>query len=140
MLEQTMKTKFIFCLALVLGYCVLAYIFMWWPVVRELPVRAQSSNSFVCQNNLRQIYAAVDEWALENKKHVGDPVTLDDLKPYIKFNSQGEIPSCPWGGKYSVTAVGAPPTCSLGPNSDTARIRRDYFYWELIPGNQHRLP
>jgi len=126
----------------VLAWLVLAYIFMWPPVVTNYWAhhRALSDAGGACVNNLRQIDAAINEWALENKKHAGDPVTLDQLKPYIKLNSLGEIPGCPWGGKYSVTVVGAPPTCSLGTNSDTARIRRDYFYWETIPGSQHRMP
>ncbi len=133
-----MKPKLILCLALVLSYCVLAYIFMWPPVVRELPARPTSSNA-ACLNNLRQIDAAINQWALESKKQAGDPVTLDQLKPYIKLNSAGEIPSCPDGGKYSVTVVGALPTCSLGTNL-AARIRCDHFFWEENPAKYHRLP
>jgi hypothetical protein len=123
----------------VLAWCVLAYIFMWPPVVRELRVARATSSANVCLNNLRQIDAAVDEWALENKKHAGDPVTFEDIKPYIKLNSREEIPGCPEGGKYSITVVGAPPICSLGTNMAT-RIRRDYFFWEENPSWKHRLP
>jgi hypothetical protein len=129
---------------MVLAWLILSYVFMWPPVVRNIKweqnrARAKSSG-YACQNNLRQIDAAVNQWALEHGKRAGEPVTLEDIQPYIKLNSHGEIPGCPWGGKYSVTVVGAPPTCSLGTNSDTARIRSDYFYWETIPGSQHRLP
>jgi hypothetical protein len=130
-----------FAVVVLAWWCVFAYIFMWWPVVQNYwSCHPAPASQAACISNLRQIDAAVNEWALENKKRAGDPVTLDQLKPYIKLNSLGEIPGCPWGGKYFVTVVGAPPTCSLGTNSDTARIRRDYFYWETIPGSQHRLP
>jgi hypothetical protein len=140
--------------AVVLAWLVLAYIFMWWPVVTDYRMGPHSwdlwsnlrepfvySSSYPCMNNLRQIDGAINEWALENKKTNGTPVTFDDIKPYIKINMMNaDFPKCPWGGKYSVTVVGALPTCSLGTNSDTARIRRDYFYWETIPGYQHRMP
>jgi hypothetical protein len=140
--------------AVVLVWLVLAYIFMWPPVVTDYRMGPHSwdfwwnlreprgySSSYPCINNLRQISEAIDEWALENEKHTGDPVTLDQIKPYIKINMiNADFPKCPWGGKYSVTVVGAPPTCSLETNSETARIRIDNFYWQAIPGSQHRMP
>jgi hypothetical protein len=80
--------------------------------------------------------AAINQWALENGKHAGDPVTLEQIKPYIKLNRSGEIPGCPDGGKYIITVVGVPPVCSLGT---TSRIRTSFFYWE-DSGSRHRLP
>jgi hypothetical protein len=131
-MKTAMKRKIILGLIVAtLTYVVLAFIFMWPPVVREW-----SPANFACVNNLRQIDAAVNEWALENGKHAGDLVTLEQIKPYIKLDSHGEIPRCPAGGKYTVTVVGAPPTCSLGT---TNRIRLGLFYWENI-GPHHRLP
>jgi len=137
----------------VLVWLVLAYIFMWPPVVTDYRMGPHSwdfwwnlreprgySSSYPCINNLRQIDGAINEWALENKKTNGTPVTFEDIKPFIKLNNLGEIPDCPWGGKYSVTVVGAPPICSLGTNSETARIRVDHFYWKAVPGSQHLLP
>src|SRR5271154_4414849 len=50
-----------------------------------------------CINNLRQIQAAKEEWALENGKTNGI-VTENDIKPYIKLDSNGNIPKCPAGG------------------------------------------
>lgn len=63
-----------------------------------------------CINNLRQIQAAKNEWALEKSKSQTDVPTWDDLRPYI----QGKVPLvCPAGGTYSLNAVGDPPTCSI---------------------------
>lgn len=141
-----MKRKLILCLAaLALTYCVLAYIFMWPPVVREYWAHHRpTSSANPCVNNLRQIDGAIQEWALRNGKHAGDPVTLDQIKPYIRLDSSGEMLVCPIGGKYSVTVVGAPPTCRLGAigtNYSTAiRIRRDHFYYEDVYAYDHTLP
>jgi prepilin-type N-terminal cleavage/methylation domain-containing protein len=66
-----------------------------------------------CINNLRQIDGAIQTWALEQHKGVSDSVSLDDVKPYIKLDSNGDIPHCPGGGVYSVSTVNAPPTCSV---------------------------
>jgi prepilin-type N-terminal cleavage/methylation domain-containing protein len=74
-----------------------------------------TSQANACINNLRQIDAAVNQWALENHKKTGDgPATLtSDLTPYIKLNAAGSVPGCPAGGTYTVDVVGNNPTCSL---------------------------
>ncbi len=72
-------------------------------------LKAQQS---ACINNLRQIDAAKEEWALENSKKVGTVVTEDDIKPYIKLNANGNLPKCPSGGTYTIGKVGEKPTCS----------------------------
>ena len=114
---------------LLVVYCGLAYVFMWPPVVREFwPSHHYPANP--CINNLTQIDAAVAQWALVNGKHAGDPVTLDQIKPYLRLNQRGEIPGCVLGGSYSVTVVGAPATCSFDTNPPNTRVRVDYFYWE----------
>jgi prepilin-type N-terminal cleavage/methylation domain-containing protein len=66
-----------------------------------------------CINNLRQIDGAIQTWALEAHKAPNDSVGLDDVKPYIKLDSNGNIPACPAGGTYSTTTVSNSPTCSL---------------------------
>lgn len=66
-----------------------------------------------CINNLRQIDAAKNEFALENKKTNGYVVTEDDIKPYIKLDANGNLPKCPAGGKYVIGKVGESPTCSI---------------------------
>jgi prepilin-type N-terminal cleavage/methylation domain-containing protein len=64
-----------------------------------------------CIANLKQIDAAKEQWALENKKTQGEAVVDDDVNAYIK-NSQR--PACPSGGTYTYSTVGANPTCSRG--------------------------
>jgi len=86
-------------------------------------VRARAtSQANACINNMRQIDAAVNEWALEQGKTTGSaaPSLTTDLTPYIKLNANGIIPQCPAGGTYSVAAVGTSPqvTCSLGNTVD----------------------
>jgi len=70
--------------------------------------------SNACINNLRRIDAAKNEWASENGKTNGAVVTENDLKPYIKLDSRGNLPKCPSGGTYTIGKIGEPPTCSLG--------------------------
>ena len=82
-------------------------------------VRARAtSQANACINNMRQIDAAVNEWALETGKKTGDgPAGLTtDLTPYIKLNSASSIPPCPAQGTYTVAKVGENPqvTCSVG--------------------------
>jgi hypothetical protein len=66
-----------------------------------------------CISNLRQIDAAKNQFALENKKTNGDTVTEADLKPYIKLDASGNFPKCPAGGKYTIGKIGENPTCSI---------------------------
>jgi hypothetical protein len=66
-----------------------------------------------CINNLRQIYAAKQECALENNKTADAIPTAQDIAPYIKLDADGNIPGCPSGGTYTIGAVGVPPTCSI---------------------------
>ena len=77
-----------------------------------------TSQANACINNLRQIDAAVNQWALEQHKTTGSaaPTLTTDLTPYIKLNSANSIPGCPAGGTYTVAAVGNVPqvVCSLG--------------------------
>jgi len=76
-----------------------------------------TSQQNACINNLRQIDAAVNEWALETGQTTGagPPTLTTQLTPYIKLNSNSSVPGCPAGGTYTVYTVGALPdvTCSL---------------------------
>ena len=63
-----------------------------------------------CINNLRQIDAAKQQWALVNSKTDEAVPTALDLLPYLKG---GVFPVCPGGGTYMINAVGLPPTCSV---------------------------
>ncbi len=83
-----------------------------------------ASQQNACINNLRQIDGAAQTWALENNKNSNDAYTLDDVKPYIRLDSTGKIPSCPAGGGYnqgSIT-VSNPPTCTLSSIGHVFRL------------------
>jgi len=85
-------------------------------------VRArQTSQTNACINNLRQIDAAKQEWALENGKSATTIPTSTSLDVYIGRNMNGRDLYCPlskgnsWGG-YSgagnIKAVNALPVCA----------------------------
>jgi len=40
--------------------------------------------------------------------------TENDIKPYVKWDSNGNLPKCPQEGIYTIGKVGEPVTCSLG--------------------------
>jgi prepilin-type N-terminal cleavage/methylation domain-containing protein len=90
-------------------------------------IRARaSSQANACINNLRQIDAAINEWALETGKSTGAAITsVATVSSYIKLNSASSVPGCPAGGTYTVGNVGDAKqiSCSLST---------------LTPG--HRLP
>jgi prepilin-type N-terminal cleavage/methylation domain-containing protein len=89
-------------------------------------VKARSrSQATACINNLRQIEAAVQQFAIEKGKRVGDVVNYpDDITAYIKLNSENSIPPCPAGGDYSLALVGNIPQalCSLGATVDPPHV------------------
>ena len=68
-----------------------------------------------CINNLRQIEAAKQQWALENKKVDADVPSSDDVKNYIKNNA---YPTCPASGSYTVGAVSTEVVCSKAAAPD----------------------
>ncbi|HUA66058.1 MAG TPA: prepilin-type N-terminal cleavage/methylation domain-containing protein [Alphaproteobacteria bacterium] len=75
-----------------------------------------SSQQNACINNLRQVTAAVDQWALETGQPAGAaPPANVDITPYIVLNANGSIPKCPTGGTYTINNIGSPPqvSCSL---------------------------
>ena len=74
----------------------------------------EMSPANTCINNLRQIDAAANEFALERNKTNGEAIKFpDDLTPYIKLTREDKIPPCPSGGIYHISKVGEVPTCSL---------------------------
>jgi prepilin-type N-terminal cleavage/methylation domain-containing protein len=78
-------------------------------------VRARTtSQQNACINNLRQLDGAVQQYALENRLASSGTYTLSVLKPYIKLDSNNNIPACPGGGSYSAgSSVTNAPACSL---------------------------
>jgi prepilin-type N-terminal cleavage/methylation domain-containing protein len=82
-----------------------------------------TSQANACINNLRQIDAAANEFALEQNKRTGQGITFPtDLTPYIKLNSSSSIPPCPAGGSYVCANVGTSPTCNLGSTITPSHI------------------
>jgi prepilin-type N-terminal cleavage/methylation domain-containing protein len=80
-------------------------------------IRARAtSQANACINNLRQIDAAINEWALENGKSNGAAVAgVSTVSAYIKLNSAGSVPGCPASGTYNTSSVGTTPqvNCTL---------------------------
>jgi len=77
----------------------------------------ETARATTCLNNLQQIDGAVQEWALENKKDSGSPVTYRDIRAYLK----GAV-VCPSGGtrfddSYALSAVDTAPTCLRRPSA-----------------------
>ena len=64
-----------------------------------------------CQNNLRQINSAKQQWAFENLKALTDVPLDSDLFGDTLYLAQK--PVCPAGGNYSLNQVGLPVTCSV---------------------------
>ena len=70
---------------------------------------ATTSTKDLCARNLRQLDAAIQQWALENQKTATDTVTSEDLMPYLPAG----MPACPAGGQYTLSTVRAGPKCSI---------------------------
>ena len=84
-----------------------------------------TSQANACINNLRQIDAAANQFALENKLSTGSTINFpQDLTPYIKLNSSSSIPACPASGTYTESTVGAIgyPQCSLSTSVTPAHV------------------
>ena len=80
-----------------------------------IKARATSQQN-ACINNLKQISGAIDEWALETGQSTGASVSgVSVVSAYIKMNANNSVPTCPAGGSYTTTTVGANPqvSCSL---------------------------
>ncbi len=76
-----------------------------------LNARTRSQTS-ACQNNLRQLSGAKDQYALDHNNTV--PALGDMIPTYIKAT-----PVCPAGGTYTVNALGTDATCSESANGHT---------------------
>lgn len=64
-----------------------------------------------CINNLRQIDAATQMWALDNKKSGSAVPEPADLTKYL--GRDFSTFKCPAGGTYTLTPAGHVPTCSI---------------------------
>jgi prepilin-type N-terminal cleavage/methylation domain-containing protein len=84
----------------------------------------ESSRSKSCVANLKSINGAMEQWAMDNKKTSGSPVTSTDLFGVDKYVKA--TPACPGGGAYALEAVGVDPTCSVGDNGTAADPTDDH--------------
>jgi len=71
------------------------------------------SQQNACINNLRLFDAAKQQWSLEKNKKSTDTPEASDLQPYLGRGPNGEMPTCPAGGVYTIGTVGEKPTCSI---------------------------
>jgi len=65
-----------------------------------------------CINNLRQIDAAKEQWAMETGQVTGAACVAANVQPYIKGLV---MPTCPVGAAaYLVDVIGTDPSCTSG--------------------------
>lgn len=69
-------------------------------------------NYAVCSHNLYIYELAKRNWAAVTGKVTGDPVTFEDLEPFVAELGY-DWPLCPSEGIYTLTVVGAAPVCSV---------------------------
>ena len=79
--------------------------------IKKAPVFEDSpANRNACINNLRQLDAGKEQWALATRKRQGDAVDIRGVNEYIRGN---RTPVCPAGGSYDYTTIGADPVCNV---------------------------
>ena len=76
-----------------------------------------TSQTNACLNNLRQIFGATQQWALDFRKAPDASVTPEDILPYLR-----KAVVCPAGGaaatfgtSYTLTTVTNLPSCRIAP-------------------------
>lgn len=81
-----------------------------------------TSQANACINNLRQLDAAENQFALDTGLGTGATLNFpNDLLPYLK-----SYPVCPAGGQYGGSAIGiAAPVCSIGNTITPAHVLPD---------------
>lgn len=67
-----------------------------------------TSQQKACLNNLRQIEAGKEQWALAEKKAQGSDVVDSEINAYMKAT-----PVCPAGGSYTYNKVGTDADCDV---------------------------
>jgi prepilin-type N-terminal cleavage/methylation domain-containing protein len=73
----------------------------------------ENSRASTCIANLKQMDAAKEQWAMDQRQDAGAEPTWEDLvgdgaDAYMKAQ-----PECPSGGEYALNPVGENPTCSI---------------------------
>ena len=72
----------------------------------------ESSRAKACVGNLKQIDAAKEQFAMDEKKATGAAVATTDIYGADKYIKAA--PVCPAGGTYTENTVGTAPACSVG--------------------------
>lgn len=67
-----------------------------------------TSQTNACINNLRQMEAAKEQWALETKQAQGATADTAACTVYLKTT-----PICPAGGTYTWSVIGTNVTCTI---------------------------
>ena len=89
-------------------------------------VRARTTSQMnACINNLRQIDAAIQQWALESNASSTAAVTAANITPYLGRGAGGSLASvvCPsdtaktFATSYTISTVAAKPVCLILPGS-----------------------
>ena len=83
------------------------------------------TQSTTCINNLRQIEAGCQQFAIANNLGPGQTINYPtDVATYVKLTTAGLIPPCPARGTYSLLPVGANPQsqCSLSTTVSPAQM------------------
>jgi TolA-binding protein len=70
----------------------------------------EQANLLACQNNLRTIQGAKQQWATEHQKPPSALMTQADLSAYLKGSA---MPTCPAGGVYTLNPVSVMPFCPI---------------------------
>jgi prepilin-type N-terminal cleavage/methylation domain-containing protein len=85
-------------------------------------LRARSTAQMnACINNLRQVDAAIQQWALEKGEAASATVEGTDIQPYLGRGSAGALPSCPldsahaFDSSYTVVDAQTAPVCKIQP-------------------------
>ncbi len=78
-------------------------------------------------DDLRMLDSAMDRWAVEHNKAVGDIATLSDIQPYFKTGSKlysqaSDVFGNSFGATFTVDSVPKVPTPTFNNLSDVAPV------------------
>jgi prepilin-type N-terminal cleavage/methylation domain-containing protein len=78
--------------------------------------RTASQNN-ACISNLRQIWGATQQWALDNRKGLEASVTPEEVLPYLRnaVVCPAGGPAATFGSSYTLTTVSNLPICRIAP-------------------------
>lgn len=85
---------------------------IWEPP--SMPTKVDQSAAIHCEQYLRQIDSAKEQYALENCRAPGQPVISEDVVRADALGYLPELPKCPAGGNYVLGKIGQDPICDSG--------------------------